>query len=126
MLRGTNESNKLLETPPVYGAKTEGAFPGLEQPFSTEEHPVGLLFYRLKQSFFYPYSLLQTMRYEEGKITLAFATADVSIEGRGLHQLYTLLAAQRVSRIVEQGQRYAGVSEATLHIRKIDEIPREK
>ena len=117
---------KLAETPSAYGAKPEGAFPGVEQPFTTGEHPLGVMFYRSKVSFFIPYHLLQTIRYRDEQITLVFATADVVVTGRGLHQLYTQLAAQQVSRIVEQGERYAGASENPVYIRKIDEIPREK
>ena len=124
MLRGKPDSMRLAETPPPYGAKAENGFPGVEQAFSTEEHASGISFYQSKECFYLPYHLLQSMRFKEEKLTLVFATADVVITGRGLHQLYVQLAAQQVSRIVEQGERYATVSDALVYITKIEEIPR--
>lgn len=117
---------RLAETAPFYGTKPNGGFPGVEQAFAVEDHPVGVLFYRAKTSFFMPYHLLQTMRFEDNQITVVFAMVGIVISGRGLHQLYTQLAAQRVSLIVEQGARYAGASDAPVHINKIEEIPREE
>ena len=126
MLRGKTETMKLAETPAAYGVKQEGTFPGVEQPFTTDEHPPGVLFYRGRESFFLPYHLVQTIRFREDKLILVFATADVVITGRGLHHLYTQLAAQHVVQIVEQGERYAGASNALVHIGKIEEIPHEE
>jgi hypothetical protein len=124
MLRGKSET--IEETPPPYGSKIEAGFPGIEVPFLTDEHPTGIAFYRGKESFFLPYHLLQTMRCQPDQLTLTFATVDVVVTGRGLHQLYARLAAQQVSRIVEQGDRYAAVSEDLVHISKLEEIPREE
>jgi hypothetical protein len=124
MLRGKSEP--LEETPPSYGTKVEAGFPGIEVPFLMDEHPIGIAFYRAKDSFFMPYHLLQRMRCQPEHLTLTFATCDVVITGRGLHQIYTQLAAQRVSRIVEQGERYAEVGNALVHVGRIQEIPRQK
>ena len=126
MLRGKPDPMQLAETSPPYGAKAQSGFPGLEQAFSTEEHASGISFYQSKECFYLPYHLLQSMRFKEEKLTLVFATDEVVITGRGLHQLYVQLAAQQVSRIVEQGERYATVSDALVHISKIEEIPREE
>jgi hypothetical protein len=124
MLRGKSEP--LEETPPPYGSKIEGGFPGIDVPFLTEDHPIGIAFYRARESFFMPYHLLQRMRCRAEQLKLTFATCDVVIIGRGLHQIYTQLAAQRVSRIVEQGERYAGVGDALVHVGRIQEIPKQK
>ena len=124
MLRGKPE--QLAETPPPYGSKIEAGFPGIDVPFLTDEHPTGIAFYRARESFFMPYHLLQRMRCRPQQLTLAFATCDVVITGRGLHQIYTQIAAQRVSRIVEQGERYAEVGNALVHVSRIQEIPKQK
>jgi hypothetical protein len=87
---------------------------------------VGVLFYQGKTSFFLPYHLLQTMRYEPERLILVFASDEVSVVGRGLHELYVQLAAQRVCRIMEQGERYASVSEAATLIGRIERTPRNK
>src|SRR5262249_14885554 len=81
----------------VLTLKDGDSFPGLDQPFAIEEHPFGIIFYRSKESFFLPYHLLQGIRFSEATITLIYATADVVLCGRGLHQLYVRLAAQQVS-----------------------------
>lgn len=124
MLRAKSET--LAETPPVYGEKTETGVPSTDVPFQTEERPVGVAFYRVKDSFFLPYHLLQVMRYRPEEIFLKFAHGDVVISGRGLHPLYVQLAAQRVCRIVEQGERYSGADNAVIFIARIQEIPRQK
>lgn len=124
MLRGKSEP--LEETPPPYGGKIEAGFPGIEVPFLTDERPIGIAFYRARESFFMPYHLLQRMRCRPEQLKLTFATCDVVITGRGLHQIYTHLAAQRVSRIVEQGERYAGVGDALVHVGRIQEMPKQK
>ncbi|PWU19885.1 MAG: hypothetical protein C5B50_05495 [Verrucomicrobia bacterium] len=126
MLRGHSDSPKLAETPPPYGIKSELNFPGIDQAFSTDERPIGITFYRSKESFFLPYHLLQTARFKDNRITLVFAVAEVVISGRGLHLLYAQITAQLVSRVVEQGERYSAVSDLLVHIRAIEEIPREK
>ena len=86
----------------------------------------GIAFYKGKESFFFPYALLESMRFQGGKITLSFAPAMVVVEGRGLHRIYALLAAQKISRLVEQGERHEEAFETTLYVRRIDEIPKAK
>jgi hypothetical protein len=129
MLRGRTETE--LRPPGITGSATHlpppaGGFPNPEQPYTTDERPVGVLFYQGKTSFFLPYHLLQTMRYEPERLILVFASDEVSVVGRGLHELYVQLAAQRVCRIMEQGERYASVSEAATLIGRIERTPRNK
>lgn len=122
MLRGRNEKPLSAGA----GALPANAYPATEEPFATDERPPGIAFYKGKGSFFLPYALLESMRFQPEKITLFFPSAEVGIEGRGLHQLYTQLAAQKVSRIVEQGERYEQAAEAAVFIRRIDELPRSQ
>ncbi len=127
MLRGRTETElpragpglAVTPLPPAVGG-----FPSPEQPYATDERPVGVLFYQGRTSFFLPYHLLQTMRYEPDRMTLVFASDDVAVVGRGLHELYVQLAAQRVSRITEQGERFASLSEAATLISRIERTPR--
>ena len=123
MLRRQNEieiappgSGPALAPPPA----TDSGFPGTDQPCAAEEHPAGILFYHGKLSFFLPYHLLQTMRYEPDKLTLVFATDNVELSGRALHALYVQLARQKISRIVEQGERYAALAGDSLFIARLD------
>jgi len=88
------------------------------------QRPPGVLFYRGQSSFWLPYHLLQAMHCEADTLTLTFAPADVVIEGRGLHELYVGLAQQVVWRVVEQGTRYASVSDSATLISRIVEIPK--
>ena len=76
--------------------------------------------------FFLPYHLLQCISFEGERMTLLFAADEIILTGRGLHELYVRLAAQQVSRIVEQGVRHAAVSEAPVLIIKIERIPRSR
>jgi|CZKV01.1.fsa_nt_gi hypothetical protein len=115
-------SGLALAPPPV----TDSGFPGTDQPCAAEEHPAGILFYHGKLSFFLPYHLLQTMRYEPDKLTLVFATDNVELSGRGLHALYVQLARQKISRIVEQGERYAAIAEDGLCITRLNRVQRTR
>ena len=128
MLRGRKDESGQLDkasTARPAGAELAG-FPGVEQPYATDDRPVGILFYRAKESFFLPYLLLQAMQCRSDQLTLTFASDDVTITGRGLHELYVQLAAHRVWRVVEQGERYAEVSEAALFVAGIKRIPRSR
>ncbi len=101
-------------------APEAAGFPGLDQPYATDERPAGILFYHGRESFYLPYHLVQSMHCQPEQLTLTFATDDVVITGRGLHELYVQLAAQQVWRVVEQGKRYAAVSEAALFVASIE------
>lgn len=128
MLRGReNESGQPVKasTAKPVGAELAG-FPGLDQPYAIDERPPGILFYRAKEGFFLPYTLLQSMKCERAQLTLKFASDDVLITGRGLHELYVQLAAHRVWRVVEQGERYAQVSEMALFVATLERIPRTR
>lgn len=102
----------------------EAAFPSLDEPFALEDRPSGVLFYKGRESFFHPYALLQSMNLNGDRLTVSFVTAEVVITGRALHALYVHLASHRVARMVEQGERYLGASEAALFIRRIEETPK--
>lgn len=119
MLRRLNES--LTEPPPA--SSEAAAFPSLELPFVLEDRPCGIRFYQGRTSFFHPYALLQSMRYNADTLTLVFVDADVVLRGRGLHELYVRLAGQRVAWVVEQGDRYAVASDAAVHISRIEHTP---
>ena len=124
MLRVRTEANRSGE--PALSTAADVEVPGIDQPYSTGERPPGVRFYRGRTSFWLPYFLLQGMRYEAEKVTLQFASEDVVIDGRGLHGLYVELARQAVARVVEQGERYASISDAATHVTRISEIPRTR
>lgn len=129
MLRRRNQiENKPPGSEPrrMPTAPADSGFPGTEQPYSTEEHPTGVLFYHGRLSFFLPYHLLQTMRYESDKLLLVFATDNVELTGRGLHALYVQLAKQKVFRVVEQGERYAAIAGDGLFIARIEREQRTR
>jgi hypothetical protein len=63
------------------------------------------------------------MEFEAEQLTLLFATEDVVVRGRSLHPLYVALARQIVSQIVEQGERYAALSELGTVITAIERSP---
>ena len=105
-------------------AESAQAAPEDELPFSLDERPPGIVFYRVKESFYHPYALLQSMRWQEMKLTLRFATLDVEITGRGLQIIYAHLAAHRLVRLTEQGERYASTSQAAVYVSRITEVPR--
>ena len=105
------------------------ALPPADSAFATEpERPPGIRFYRAKESFFLPYSLLQTMRWQGQRITLTFVSDDVVIEGEGLHALYVELAEFKVARIREQEDSTETPEKNdtnTVHVTKIVLSPRE-
>jgi hypothetical protein len=68
--------------------------------------------------------LLQSMDYRDDKVKIVFATDEVALIGRGLHELYVQIAAQRAGCIVERGERYAAVSEDSMFVSRIERTPR--
>ena len=127
MLRkSTNELAMPSGGGPRPSSPQPAEFPGVDQPYTTGESPVGILFYQAKESFWLPYQLLQSMSMQPDRLTLAFATEDIVIDGRGLHPLFLGLAKQVVWQIVEQGERYAGVSNAPTCVVRIQRIPRSE
>lgn len=126
MLRGQPDQPRATPAAPAAAAAVRTNHPGIEQPYTTGERPLGILFYQGQSSFWQPYHLLQGMRYESEKLTLTFASAEVIVEGRGLHSLYVELAHQVVWRVVEQGTRYAAMSEGATYISRLVEIPKNK
>ena len=124
MLRG--KAQEFKEVTPAYGKAEEFGFPGSELPFALGENPTGIQFYRKKMSFYLPYTLLQSMRLGDDKLSLLFAPVEIVITGEGLHHLYQLLAHQKVSRVIEQGGQFEESGNIPVHIQKIDEIPREE
>lgn len=85
---------------------------------------MGVAFYQGRESFFLPYALLESMRFQPDQITLFFAPADVAIAGRGLHALYVLLAAHKVGRVVEQGERHGEAEENPVWVHRVEQLPR--
>ncbi len=96
MLRGRLETTNDLPVAP---------YPTGVEPFAVEDHPMGIAFYKGRESFFLPYALLESIRFQPDKITLCFASRDVVVQGHGLHALYLRLAEYKVARVVEQGDR---------------------
>lgn len=125
MLRGKPENPETAgiasANPRLLSDGTE--YPGLEQPYLTGERPPGIRFYRAKESFWVPYHLLQCVEFGADQLKLLFAAEDILIAGRGLHRLYVELARQAVSQVVEQGERFAAISEAATLIARIERIP---
>ena len=103
--------------------------PPADSAFATEpERPPGIRFYRAKESFFLPYSLLQAMHWRGELIILTFVSDEVVIEGQGLHALYVELAEFKVARIREQedAKEAPGKDDVnTVHVTKIVRSPRE-
>lgn len=124
MLRGKSERTAPPGSPPSDLTARRATYPTAEEPLAVEEQPIGIAFYKAKESFFLPYALLECIRFTPDKITLLFAPATVAIEGRGLHQLYVQLAARKISRIVERAERYADAADASFYISKIEELPK--
>lgn len=125
MLRGkptTQATEPAVPAPPCAG---HTGLPSIDQAFATEDRPHGILFYQQGESFFLPYHLLHSMQWGAAGLTLLFPTEDVILTGRGLHELYIQLAAHRVSRIVEQGERFAAISEDPVLVCKIQRVPKE-
>ena len=126
MLRGRTEaplSNGAAIPPPSVPPGSIG-FPGVDEPYDMAERPAGVIFYQGRVSFFLPYHLLQAMQFGEERLTMLFAADEIRITGRGLHELYVRLAAHQICRIVEQGDRYAAISEAALFVIRIERIRR--
>jgi len=126
MLRGRNESEPRPGTAPaglVGGQPGATGWPARDQAYALEERPAGICFYQARASFWLPYHLLQTMQCLPERLTLAFATDDVVLTGRGLHELYVHLAWQAVSRVVEQGDRYAEVADVGVYVARLERTP---
>lgn len=127
MLRGRTEpepSPSGKEAPPPSPVTT--GFPARDQAYATDERPAGILFYPARSSFWLPYHLLQTMHCQGDRLVLVFATDEVVLIGRGLHELYVHLARQAVWRIVEQGERYAALSDAAVFVARLERTPKEQ
>ena len=102
------------------------SLPPSDSAFATEpERPPGIRFYRAREIFFLPYSLLQSMQWRGEHLTLTFAHDDVAIEGQGLHALYVQLAEFKVARIREQEDDTGAASESQVHVKTIQRTPRE-
>ena len=122
----------MLRGKPRFLLTVSGGASGLpptDSAFATEpERPPGIRFYRSKESFFLPYSLLHTMRWQGQRITLTFVHDDVVIEGEGLHALYVELAEFKVARIREQEDGKEApekIDVNTIHVTKIERSPRD-
>jgi hypothetical protein len=126
MLRGQTNPKPVADGVSVPPPVPDSEPVGLDQPYRTAERPAGIVFVRGPSSFWLPYHLLQGMRYEPDKLTLEFPTADVVIEGRGLHGLFTEFTRQVVGQVIEQGARYAELSDAPTCIRRVVELPKGK
>ena len=119
----------MLRGQPRFALTSSGgasALPPGDSAFASEpERPPGIRFYRAKESFFLPYSLLQAMHWRGEHVTLTFVGDDVTIEGQGLHALYVGLAEFKVARIREQQDNEDAAEDSTVHVVKIDRMPRE-
>ena len=101
------------------------SLPPSDSAFASEpERPPGIRFYRARESFFLPYSLLQSMQWRCERIILTFVHDDVTIEGQGLHGLYVQLSEFKVARVCEQKDETVD-GEAAVHVVKITRQPRE-
>lgn len=123
MLRGKTEETPLAGHAAATTPADETKLPGLENPYTTGERSPGVLFYLPKHSFWHPYHLLQRMEFKTEELRLVFASEDVVIRGRSLHPLYVELARQTVSRLVEQGARYAALSAEGTLVTQIERQP---
>ena len=100
------------------------AMPPTDSAFATEPNrPAGIRFYRARESFFLPYSLLQALHWRGEKLVLTFLHDEVVVEGQGLHALYVELAQFNVARLAEQTRD--GPDEGGTHVSKIDRGPRD-
>ena len=101
------------------------ALPPADSAFTTEpERAPGIRFYRAKESFFLPYSLLQAMHWRGERVALTFVSDDVVIEGQGLHALYVDLSEFKVARIREQEVGEDNAGDSAVHVTKIERSPR--
>lgn len=100
------------------------ALPPTDSAYASEpERPPGIRFYWARESFFLPYSLLQSIRWKADRLTLLFVTDQVTIEGQGLHALYVAVSEFKVARICEQEDAVA--DEDPVHVTKIERMPME-
>jgi hypothetical protein len=123
MLRGRNEI-KPGALAAADGNSSSAGFPTANRAY--DERQVGILFYQAKESFFLPYHLLQSVNYRDGKIKIFFATDEVALTGRGLHELYVQIAGQKAGCVVERGERYAAVSDDSMLVIRIERTPRSE
>ena len=101
------------------------SLPPADSAFASEPtRPPGIRFYRAKESFFLPYSLLQSMQWRGDKLTLGYVHEDVTLEGQGLHALYVEMAEFRVTRIREQAEDDPS-GEGAVRVSKLERLPRE-
>jgi hypothetical protein len=101
------------------------ALPPADFAFGSEPiRPPGIRFYRAKESFFLPYSLLLAMHWRAERVTLTFTHDEVMIEGQGLHSLDAEVAEFKVARIREQEDSEDADNES-VHVAKIIRRPRE-
>jgi hypothetical protein len=63
------------------------------------------------------------MEFGAEELRLVYASEDILIRGRCLHPLYVELASQSVMFVVQQGERYAALSEPGTVIRSIERSP---
>ncbi|MCI0541408.1 MAG: hypothetical protein L0Z50_39925 [Verrucomicrobiales bacterium] len=118
LLRRSGQSQETLPT------GDETGFPPLDQPYILDERSAGVRFYRGRESFFFSYALLQSMKLAEEKLTISFATGDIEIIGRGLHSLYAHFSGQKVACVIQQGERYAGAMETATFVSRIEVLLR--
>jgi hypothetical protein len=95
----------------------ETRWPGVDEPFATEDHAVGIRFYRPKDAFFLPYQHLRGIEFTFESITLRFGREDVIIQGRSLHALFVAIAKQTASRVVQQGE--SGAATCIVSIERV-------
>ena len=116
MLRQSDTTRPLSEPPP----DPDAGLPTQEVAYSTEEQPVGIRFYRARDSFYFPYHAVQWVSFTDSRITLRFPENDVIVEGQALHRLYVHLARQKVGWVVQQA---ACRGEGTF-VSRIERVPR--
>ena len=102
---------------------SDNDYPSFEEAYTLADKPLGIQFYRAKQSFFLPYALLAAMEWTATRLKLSFAMEEVMVEGHGLYELYVHLTAHQVSRICEQGQRYEQAGIEGVYVRRLQRIP---
>lgn len=101
-----------------------GGLPDHDKAFENcPERPPGIRFYLAKESFFFPYALLQSIHWRAEKLTILYPHDEVTLSGQGLHALYVELADFKVGQIREQADDIAG--DDPLHVSKIERLPRE-
>ena len=102
------------------------ALPPADTAFSSEPNrPPGIRFYQAKDSFFLPYSLLQSLHWRGDTLTIGYVHDDVTLEGQGLHALYVEIAEFRVTRIREQAEDDDASEDGAVQVLKIQRLPRK-